>query len=220
MTPRFQILVATQNPGKIREVDEALQSLPVTLRHLNEFRVANVDEVGNTYKENAALKALSYASQTRMCALADDSGLEVDALDRGPGVLSARYAGERASDEDRISQLLAALAKRKDRGRDARFMCCMALAGWELSDGRPDAEGPRLLTLVQARCEGSITLQARGTNGFGFDPIFQPAGYTKTFAELDTVVKARISHRAQALVAIKTFLSDWFTKLDRSGVHP
>ena len=127
MIPRFEILVATQNPGKIREVDEALQSLPVTLHHLNEFRVATVEEVGKTYEENAALKALSYAMQTRLCALADDSGLEVEALDGEPGVLSARYAGEQASDEDRISKLLSALAKQKDRGRNAGFVCCMAL---------------------------------------------------------------------------------------------
>lgn len=220
MTPRFEILVATQNPGKIREVDEALQSLPVKLRHLSEFRVVTADEIGKTYEENAALKALSYAAQTRLYALADDSGLEVDALDGEPGVLSARYAGEEASDDDRISKLLSALAVQKDRDRNARFICCMALASWEIRDGHIDAEEPRLLTLVQARCEGSITFQARGTNGFGFDPIFQPAGYSETFAELNADVKARISHRAQALVGIGKFLHSWLTKLDRSGVRP
>ncbi|HEV7747023.1 MAG TPA: non-canonical purine NTP pyrophosphatase [Pyrinomonadaceae bacterium] len=224
MTPRFEILVATQNPGKIHEVDEALQSLPVTLRHLNEFRVVTVDEVGKTYEENAALKAMGYASQTRLCALADDSGLEVDALDGEPGVLSARYAGELATDGDRISKLLSTLAKQKDRGRNARFVCCMALAGWELRDGlrdaRIDAEQPQLLTVVQASCEGTITFQARGTNGFGFDPIFQPAGYAQTFAELSSEVKASISHRAQALIGIRKFLDSWLSQLDRSGVRP
>jgi non-canonical purine NTP pyrophosphatase (RdgB/HAM1 family) len=96
----------------------------------------------------------------------------------------------------------------------------MALAGWDLSEGQLDAEEPRLLTLVQAKCEGTITLQARGTNGFGFDPIFQPAGYTETFAELPSEVKARISHRAQALVGIRKFLDSWLTQLDRLGVRP
>jgi len=220
MPPVLEILVATQNPGKIREVDQALVSLPVRLHHLNEFPVAPVDEAGKTYQENAALKALSYATQTRLCALADDSGLEVDALDGEPGVLSARYAGEQASDQDRISKLLSALEKQQDPERAARFVCCMALAGWELRDRRLDGEAPRLLTVVQARCEGAITFQARGTNGFGFDPIFQPTGYAETFAELPSEVKARISHRAQALVAIRTFLNSWLTKLDRSSAHP
>lgn len=220
MTHRLEILVATQNPGKIREVDEALQSQPVTLHYLNEFRITAADEVGKTYQENAALKALSYATQTGLCALADDSGLEVDALDGEPGVRSARYAGEQASDEDRISKLLSALAKQKDPNRGAHFVCCMALAGWESRDGQFEGEVPRLLTVVQARCEGAITFQARGTSGFGFDPIFQPAGYEETFAELPSEVKARISHRAQALVAIRTFLNNWLTKLDRSGAHP
>lgn len=215
MTPSFEILVATQNPGKIREVDEALQSLPVTLHYLNEFHIVTVDEVGKTYEENAALKALSYAGQTGLWALADDSGLEVDALDGQPGVLSARYAGEQASNEDRISKLLSELASRRAPRRNANFVCCMALAGSEHSNRRLDGEAPRLLTLVQARCEGAITFQARGTNGFGFDPIFQPVGYAETFAELPTEVKARISHRAQALVAIRTFLAGWLAKLDR-----
>jgi XTP/dITP diphosphohydrolase len=220
MTPKFEILVATQNPGKIREVGDALRSLPLTLHYLNEFRIPAVDEVGKTYRENAALKALSYATQTRLCALADDSGLEVDTLDGEPGIRSARYAGEQASDDDRISKLLSALAKQEDSNRGAHFVCCMALAGWETTDGQLKGEAPRLLTVVQAKCEGVITLQARGTNGFGFDPIFQPAGYAETFAELPNEVKARISHRAQALVEIRTFLNNWLTKLDRSGAHP
>ena len=200
-----EILIATHNKGKIREVHDALDSLPVKLRYLNEFsHVSLVNEVGRTYEENAVLKALGYAMQTGVCALADDSGLEVDALAGGPGVHSARFGGEGLSDHDRIQKLLAELSEQPRTRRGARFVCCMALAGWQLTPG--DGE-PRLLTLIEAKCEGSIAPRARGANGFGFDPLFVPEGYLATFAELPKEVKAQISHRAQALAAIRAFLS-------------
>jgi XTP/dITP diphosphohydrolase len=199
-----EILIGTHNKGKIREVYEALHSLPVKLRYLNEFpRVSVVDEIGRTYEENAVLKSLGYAKQTGVYALADDSGLEVDALGGGPGVYSARFGGERLSDHDRIQRLLAELSEQPRTERGARFVCCMALAGWQLTEG---AEAPQLLTLIEAKCEGSIAPQARGANGFGFDPVFVPNGYIATFAELPNAVKAKISHRAQALAAIRAFL--------------
>jgi XTP/dITP diphosphohydrolase len=201
-----EILIATHNKGKIREVQEALHSLPVKLRYLNEFsHVTPVDEVGRTYEENAVLKSLGYAKQTGVCALADDSGLEVDALGGGPGVHSARFGGDSLSDHAQIQQLLAELSEQAPI-RSARFVCCMALAGWQ----RTAVDGePRLLTLIEAKCEGSIAPQARGANGFGFDPVFVPKGYIATFAELPTGVKAKISHRAQALAAIGAFLRRW-----------
>jgi len=200
-----EILIATHNKGKIREVHDALHSLPVKLRYLNEFsHVSRVNEVGRTYEENAVLKALGYAKQTGLCALADDSGLEVDALAGGPGVHSARFGGENLSDHDRIQKLLAELSEEPRTRRGARFVCCMALAGWQLA---PGAGEPRLLTLIEAKCEGSIAPRAQGVNGFGFDPLFVPEGYLATFAELPKEVKARISHRAQALAAIRSFLS-------------
>ena len=202
-----EILIATQNKGKIREVQEALHSLPVKLRYLNEFsHVSLVDEVGRTYEENALLKSLGYAKQTGVCALADDSGLEVDALGGGPGVHSARFGGESLSDQDRIQKLLVELSKQAGTRRSARFVCCMALAGWQRTalDGEP-----QLLTLIEAKCEGSIAPQAQGANGFGFDPVFVPEGHLATFGELPTEVKARISHRAQALAAISAFLRRW-----------
>jgi len=206
LSPTFEILIATHNQGKLREVHDALHSLPVKFRYLSEFpKVSVVEEVGSTYEENAALKALSYARQTGLCALADDSGLEVDALGGGPGVHSARFGGESLSDRDRIQKLLAKLSEKPHLGRDARFVCCIALAGWQLA---PEAREPRLLTLTEARCEGSIAVRAQGTNGFGFDPVFLPEGHSATFAELPNEVKARISHRAQALAAIRTFLTD------------
>jgi len=201
-----EILIATHNKGKLREVHDALHSLPVRFRCLSEFpHVPLVKEIGRTYEENAILKALSYARQTGMWALADDSGLEVDALGGGPGVHSARFAGASVSDRDRIQKLLAKLSSERHIDRTARFVCFIALAGWQLA---PEAKEPRLLTLSEGKCEGSIALQSQGTNGFGFDPVFIPKGLSATFAELPNQVKARISHRAQALVAIRTFLAD------------
>ena len=212
-TPIFEILIATHNPGKICEVRAALQFLPVKLRYLHEFAdVSAVTEVGQTYEQNAALKALGYAKQTGVFALADDSGLEVEALDGKPGVFSARFGGEHASDRDRIEQLLAALSQDGSSDRSARFVCCLALAGWQATQEQVGGGEPKLFTVAEARCQGSIAPLARGTNGFGFDPVFVPAGYDRTFAELPIQVKARISHRAQALAAIRTFLEGELTQ--------
>jgi XTP/dITP diphosphohydrolase len=202
-----EILIATHNKGKIREVHAALHWLPVRLRYLNEFsRVSLVHEVGRTYEENAVLKSLGYAKQTGVCSLADDSGLEVDALGGGPGVYSARFGGESLSDHDRIEKLLAQLSEHARTKRGARFVCCMALAGWHRTPGEGE---PRLLTVIEAKCEGTIATEARGANGFGFDPVFVPEGYLATFAELPTEVKAKISHRAQAIAAMQAFLRCW-----------
>jgi XTP/dITP diphosphohydrolase len=205
---RLEILIATHNPGKVIEVNEALRSLPVRLRYLSEFNVCSVDEVGRTYEENAVLKALGYATQTGLCALADDSGLEVDALNGSPGVRSARYGGDQATDVDRIRKLLSEISQTEGAERKARFVCCMAFAGFQPPNKR-EAETPQVLTVVEARCEGSISAQPLGINGFGFDPVFVPAGYPATFAELPNEVKAKISHRAQALAAIQVFLTRW-----------
>ena len=207
LTSGFEILIASRNQGKIREVSEALYSLPIKLRTLDEFaNVTSIDEVGQTYEENAVLKALGYAKQTGVCALADDSGLEVDVLGGEPGVLSARFAGEHASDGDRIQALLSALSRYASGELTARFVCCMALADWQPTE---DADGmlvPRLVTVAAGKCEGLIAAQPMGENGFGFDPVFVPAGYAATFAELPSDIKGRISHRAQALSAIRAFL--------------
>lgn len=213
LTPGFEILIATHNPGKIREVEEALHWLPVKLRYLHEFAdVSTVNEVGRTYEENAVIKAVGYAKQTGVCALADDSGMEVDALGGKPGVFSARFGGEHTSDRDRIEKLLTALSQNENSDRNARFVCCMALAGWEITRDSAVAREPCLLTVTEACCKGTIAPQARGANGFGFDPVFVPAGYSSTFAELSTETKAAISHRAQALTAIRAFLDHWLVQ--------
>jgi len=207
LKPGAEILIATHNAGKVREVQEALHSLPVKLRYLDEFsQVSSVDEVGDTYQANALLKALAYAKQTGVCALADDSGLEVESLGGKPGVLSARFGGENASDFDRIQKLLRALAESGNSNHRARFVCCMVLAEWQTKSELLEKVEPHVLTLTEAKCEGEIALEASGANGFGFDPVFIPRGYLATFAGLPNDVKARISHRAQALAAIRSFL--------------
>lgn len=206
LSPRLEILVASRNPGKIREIQEALRLSPVKLRYLEEFpNVSPVDEVGRTYEENAVLKAWSYSRQTGVCALADDSGLEVDALGGIPGVFSARFGGDHASDPERINKLLAALSQHSDKKRTARFVCCMVLVGWQPEQETLNGYSP-LLMVTEGRCEGVIAQVSRGTNGFGFDPVFVPAGYDATFAELPDEVKATISHRAQALHPMRAFL--------------
>src|ERR1051325_1010735 len=205
----LELVIATYNSGKVREVAQALRYLPVTLRYLEDFsNVSTVDEIGNTYQENAVLKAVEYAKQTGACALADDSGLEVDAIGGKPGIFSALYAGEHASDGDRISRLLAELSRVPTADRGARFICCMALAGPQSTSSECSAE-PNVLTVVEGRCEGFIAATPRGANGFGFDPVFVPAGYDQTFAQLPDKIKARISHRAQALIQIQSFIERW-----------
>jgi XTP/dITP diphosphohydrolase len=193
-----ELLIATRNPGKVREVLMLLEGLPLRLRSLLEFpEVVEVVETGVTFAENAALKARGYAGQTRLWTLADDSGLEVEALGGAPGVFSARYAGgAHASDAERIAQLLAELSRTGDAKRRARFVCVIAITD-------PDA---RLVNTSTGTCEGSIALAPRGMNGFGYDPVFIPDGYQQSFGELSPEIKQRISHRARALAAARPFL--------------
>lgn len=208
----LELLVATNNQGKIREVEAALASLPLKLRYLSEFaNVSAVPEAGQTYQENAVLKAVDYARQTRVSALADDSGLEVDALEGKPGVFSARFGGETVSDAERIKLLLSELSDHANMNRSARFVCCFALAGWQAADVPKQDQEPRLLTVTEASCAGIIAPSPAGVNGFGFDPVFVPAGYQQTFAQLSSEIKATISHRAQALAEIRTFINRWLT---------
>jgi XTP/dITP diphosphohydrolase len=193
----MKLVVGTNNAGKIRELNELLEDLPVEICGLSEFKeVEDVEETGTTFTENAVLKASSYARQTGLWALSDDSGLEVEALKGAPGVYSARYAGEKAGDDERIAKLLGELGKTGDRQRRARFVCAMALA---------DANGG-LRFLAEGVCDGTITHEPRGANGFGYDPIFVPDGFEHTFGELSSTVKREISHRARAIKKIMRFL--------------
>lgn len=195
---KIEILIATKNIGKVRELEKLLENLPFVLRSLNEFpEVGDVEETGVTFAENAILKAREYAKQTNLWALADDSGLEVAVLNGAPGVFSARYAGENASDEEKISKLLNEI-KEKDN-RKARFVCVMALAD----------ETGEIIHLTEGICDGEIALNTSGTNGFGYDPIFVPKDFTQTFGELSSDTKHEISHRAQAIRKIIQFLRDF-----------
>ncbi len=193
------LLLGTRNPGKVREIESILADSGWSFSSLQTFPdVETPAETGATYSENAILKARFYALATGMCALADDSGLEVEALAGAPGVFSARYAGENASDADRRALLLSELAKVPDVNRRARFVAVVAIS---------DADG-NVLNVSESICEGTIISSPRGDGGFGYDPLFVPDGYNQTFAELPEAIKNRISHRARALLNTRHFLSN------------
>lgn len=191
------LLVATHNKGKLVELRELLADLPFTISDLGAFpAIKPIPETGHTFAENASLKARSYAKQLSLLTLADDSGLEVDVLNGGPGVRSARYGGERASDADRAHTLLAEISGVSSGARTARFVSVIAIA---------DNTG-ELLSLSTGTCEGRIAETVKGSNGFGYDPIFIPNGFHQTFGELQPEVKNRMSHRARALCQALEFL--------------
>jgi len=194
------LLLATTNPGKLGEITLILADVPFQLRTLADLEnMSEVPETGSTFRDNAVLKARGYALQAGVNTIADDSGLEVDALDGAPGVLSARYAGTDASDAERVSVLLTTLSAVSENQRTARFVCASAIAS---ADGK-------IVHTAEGRCEGRIIFQPRGSNGFGYDPVFIPEGYDRTLAELSAEVKNRISHRARALAAAREFLMGW-----------
>jgi XTP/dITP diphosphohydrolase len=196
-----ELLVATNNAGKVRELSSALADLPLRLRLLGEFaHVPEAEETGETFAENAALKALYYSAHARVLTLSDDSGLVVDALGGAPGVYSARYVGPEATYAERMRKLLEELEATGDIERRARFVCVIALA--EPSTGE--------LITFEGRCEGRIAREPRGTGGFGYDPVFIPEGHAQTFGELPEEIKRKISHRALAVEAASRHLRDRF----------
>lgn len=183
-----RIVLATGNPGKLSELRALLGGLDIALHTQSEFGLDSADETGLTFVENAILKARHAARHTGLAAIADDSGLEVDALDGAPGIHSARYAGNHGDDQANNRKLLEALSH-SDR-RSARFRCAAVLLR--------HAEDPAPL-IREGVWEGEILQAPRGRNGFGYDPLFQVAGDTLTAAELPAEHKNRISHRAQAM---------------------
>lgn len=183
-----KLLLATGNQAKVREYRSLLRSLPFRLVTLEEQGITTaVSEVGESLEENARLKAMTLAAESQLVALADDSGLEVDILGGEPGCLSARCAGEGASDEERISYLLARLEGVPREKRSARFRCVITIA---TPEGRVE--------LCSGECRGLITIEPVGREGFGYDPVFYLPELAKTMAELSLEVKNRISHRGQA----------------------
>ncbi len=197
----LEIVVATKNSGKVKELRRLLADLPLQLRSLNEFPdVIEAEETGANFAENAVIKAQSYSLQTGFWSLADDSGLEVEALVGAPGIFSARYAGENATDQEKIIKLLHELSETQDQERLARFVCAMAIS---------DEKG-EIKFLTEGVCKGKIALKPSGTNGFGYDPIFVPDGFEQTFGELSDEIKQKISHRAKAAENIITFLRGFY----------
>jgi XTP/dITP diphosphohydrolase len=191
------LILATRNAHKTREVSEIL-GLDFIVRDLSEESDAPViEETGSTFAENAILKAVGISKQFSGLVIADDSGLEVDALDGAPGVFSARYAGPHATDAENIARLLSELgAVSANELPAARFRCLLALA----RDGE-------ILGTFEGAIEGLIVPSPRGDSGFGYDPVFQPNGFAKTFAELSAVEKNQMSHRARALRLLRAKLA-------------
>ncbi len=183
-----KLLLATSNQAKVREYQSLLDDLPFKLVTPAELGITTVvDEVGENLEENARLKAIALAAESKILALADDSGLEVDALGGEPGRLSARYAGEGASDRDRIDYLLSRLRDVPWLKRTACFRCVIAVA-------TPNGE----VEFCFGECWGFITIEPRGEQGFGYDPVFYLPDLNKTMAELSLEIKNRVSHRGQA----------------------
>lgn len=190
------LVVATKNPGKLREIREILGS-EVRLLSLTDFPgVGDIAEDGRTFEANAIKKALAVANHTGHVSLADDSGLEVDALDGAPGVYSARFAGEEATDEQNNVKLLQLLEDIPDEQRTAHFRCVIAVCA-------PDGS----VETAEGKAEGRILQCPRGTGGFGYDPLFLVSGLRRTFAELPPAEKNRLSHRGKALQSVFPILS-------------
>lgn len=198
------LLIATHNPGKIREYRALLADLPVTITWLDEQGITEeVEETGATFTDNACIKAAAYARQTGLWTWADDSGLEIDALEGRPGVLSARYGGPGLNDEDRYRKVLAELASVPAHRRTSRFRCVVAIA----LPGGP-------IYTSEGAVEGLIVDEPRGEFGFGYDPIFYVPEYRATLAQLPPAAKNRISHRALAAEAARRIIH---TLLERLG---
>lgn len=185
----MKIVLATRNRKKVEEIQRILQGADVSLATLDDFPdCPDVVEDGKTFRQNAIKKAKAIAKCTGMTAIADDSGLEVYALNKMPGVFSARYAGENADDRKNTEKLLYNMKGLTGNERDARFACCIALS---FSDGS--------IKTFTGFVKGTIANEPKGSNGFGYDPVFIPDNYTKTFAEMTDKEKDSLSHRAKAI---------------------
>jgi len=196
----WEIIVATRNPGKVREIRKVLKDLGAKVRSLNDFEdVPAVEEDGESFCENALKKARFYAAYFKQVVIADDSGLEVDALKGAPGVYSARYGGEGSSDSKRNEKLLQAMEGIPLWKRGAAFRCCIAIAS-------PDGKE----RVVEGTCRGRIALRRVGRRGFGYDPLFYLPRYGKTMAQLSLDEKNRISHRGKALRKLKRVIRDFY----------
>ena len=194
-----ELVIASKNKGKIKEIQAAFQNIGVKVISLAEFQeIPDAVEDGKTFEENALIKAHFYSKLTGKACLADDSGLEVDALNGAPGVYSARYAGEAATDADNNSKLITELQKVNGIGSTARFRCVLAFV---------DMNGQNIL--CNGSCEGSILEKERGNGGFGYDPLFYIEELKKTMAEITVEEKNQISHRGAALRVMAEKLAEY-----------
>ena len=193
------LVVATGNPGKVRELSALLAGIPFEIRTLADYPgFVMPEETGTTYEANALIKARAASAHTRELALGDDSGIEVAALDGRPGVRSARFGGPGLDDRGRVAHLLALIAGVPDEARAARFVCVIALV-------RPDGRE----MLVEGACDGLITRAPRGAGGFGYDPVFFYPPLDGTFGELSEAQKAVVSHRGRAAAAARAALAEF-----------
>jgi XTP/dITP diphosphohydrolase len=194
----MEVVLATRNQGKIREIEAFLKNDDIRVLSLNDFpQAAEVNEKGKTFRENALRKARYAARLTQKLAVADDSGLEVDALDGKPGVFSARFAGENATDDENNEKLLHALKGVLPEKRGASFRCVLALA---------ESLGKEMV--IEEECRGVILAEKRGSKGFGYDPVFFFPPLNKTFAQLTKEEKNRVSHRGKALRRLREVLKE------------
>jgi XTP/dITP diphosphohydrolase len=236
MVEMVKLLIATNNNGKQIEFRELLAGWPGEILFPRDLGLSlDVEERGDSFAEIAVLKARAYACASGLPSLADDSGLEVDALDGAPGIYTARYAGPGASDADRYRKLLAALGDTPTERRTARFRCAVALAypggkdadyeivgdsktagGQFATSGLAGDLGPGQVAVAEGTCEGVIAFEPRGEHGFGYDPVFYLPEVGRTMAELSAELKNRISHRARAVQAAQ-WLLDALLETESSG---
>lgn len=193
-----RIVLASNNPGKVREINQLLAQQEIQIIPQAEFDIPEIEETGLTFVENAILKARNASQHSGLPAIADDSGIEVDALKGAPGIYSARYAGAGASDQANLDKLLADLQEIPEAERSGRFQCLLVYLR------HPHDPTP---IICQGTWEGRILFEARGENGFGYDPIFYVPEYDCSSAELEPAVKNRLSHRGQALQLLLKALS-------------
>ena len=192
-----ELLIATTNPGKLREIRSILDGIPIQLKTLADFPgVSHADETGASFVENARQKALHYASLTGVPTMAEDSGFEVDALDREPGIYSARYLDRDATYDERFADIYQRVRQRGIRDLSARFVCALAVA-----------DGGQIVFETTETVEGRLADAPAGRNGFGYDPIFFYPPYGKTFGEVSDAEKTAVSHRGQAFRALRVFLA-------------
>jgi len=195
----IKLLVATTNPGKFAEVKDFLRQLPLEVLSLSDLATwPRIIEDGATFEENALKKARSLAEYSGYLTLADDSGLEVDALNGAPGIYSARYCGEEGNDKKNNEKLMHELREISEEKRTGRFVCALALCA-------PKSHGMKEWT-VRDSCEGRISFELKGENGFGYDPLFFYPPLGKTFGEIDRAIKATVSHRGKALKKLAEML--------------